>query len=182
MLYLENAKKIGGWMSDAELLTLARLAQDSQSIIEVGSYQGRSTAVLADNIQYGGVVYAVDPWDCPNYNNNGQISFVTDDTTRHIFYCNLYQHIENGTVIMVPRKFIDVPLRTIHEPDVIFIDGDHRYQSVKDDIHHAIAFNPRFITGHDYAPEWPDVIKAVHEVIGKENIEVINSLWICKLR
>jgi predicted O-methyltransferase YrrM len=45
-------------MADDELLWLARVARGCQRIVEVGSYQGRSTRALADHCP--GVVFCVD--------------------------------------------------------------------------------------------------------------------------
>jgi len=57
-LDLARARAITGWMADDELLWLARVARGCQRIVEVGSYQGRSTRALADHCP--GVVFCVD--------------------------------------------------------------------------------------------------------------------------
>src|SRR5262245_25064238 len=57
---IEKAKRITGWMSEGELLWLAELAARSSTIVEIGSWRGRSTRALGDHI--GEHVYAVDTW------------------------------------------------------------------------------------------------------------------------
>jgi MMP 1-O-methyltransferase len=55
---------IEGWLSkfEAELLfALARLVPAGQSIVEIGSYKGRSTVALAAGVRAGVPIYAVDP-------------------------------------------------------------------------------------------------------------------------
>jgi predicted O-methyltransferase YrrM len=53
--------------------------------------------------------------------------------------------------------------------DFVFVDADHRYEAVKDDI---LRWRPKLrkggtMLGHDYNPPvWPGVVKAVHEVYG----------------
>jgi predicted O-methyltransferase YrrM len=53
--------------------------------------------------------------------------------------------------------------------DFVFVDADHRYEAVKDDI---LRWRPKLreggvMLGHDYNPPvWPGVVKAVHEIYG----------------
>lgn len=171
---ITNALKINGWMSEIELEFLANIASKCNTIIEVGSYQGRSARAMADNMKYG-KIYCVDPWDILNYNNQNQVMYITDLVTRNIFYMNLHDHIKSGRIIMCPSLLHEWIGINEDRPDFIFIDGDHRYESVKRDIEHAMQFRPRIIGGHDYSPEWPDVIKAVDERFSK--IGVVGTIW-----
>lgn len=52
--------------------------------------------------------------------------------------------------------------------DFVFIDADHSYESVKEDIQHwAPKVRPGgWIGGHDYNKKWPGVIRAVDEAYG----------------
>jgi len=59
---IEKALQIPGWMSIRELIWLASTAKDCLSIVEFGSFQGRSTCALADNSPDNCKIYAVDPW------------------------------------------------------------------------------------------------------------------------
>jgi hypothetical protein len=54
------AIEIPGWMSEIDLQWLGEQAKHHDLIVEIGSYQGRSTRALGDNAR--GVVYAVDDW------------------------------------------------------------------------------------------------------------------------
>ncbi len=58
--------------------------------------------------------------------------------------------------------------------DLVFIDGDHGYPAVKQDI---TTWLPRIhpggiICGHDYDPHSPGVINAVKECFNEKNIKV----------
>ena len=51
--------------------------------------------------------------------------------------------------------------------DFVFLDADHRYEAVRDDI---IAWTPALrsgglLCGHDFSPQWPGVERAVRELI-----------------
>ena len=58
--------------------------------------------------------------------------------------------------------------------DFVYIDADHSYQSVKQDIH---LWFPKVrsggvICGHDYSSSWPGVMQAVDEFIDAHNLEL----------
>jgi len=71
-----------------------------------------------------------------------------------------------------------------HSLDFVFIDANHYYEGVKNDLD---AWLPKvkdsgIIAGHDYNPvSWPGVIKAVHEVFDTSRIQVIGSSWMVQL-
>ena len=58
--------------------------------------------------------------------------------------------------------------------DVVYIDGDHSYDGVKNDI---TLYYPKlkiggFLCGHDYSVPWPDVIRAVDEHSKEYNLDL----------
>ena len=60
MNWLDKAESIQGWMSRDELNWLHAIAASVESIVEVGSWKGRSTVALASGCP--GQVCAVDTW------------------------------------------------------------------------------------------------------------------------
>jgi hypothetical protein len=64
--------------------------------------------------------------------------------------------------------------------DLIFLDGDHRYEAVKEDILISMCFLKMpggILAGHDYGrKDWPGVKKAVDEMFGV--VEVVDTIWI----
>lgn len=175
---IEDAINIDGWMSIRELHYLARTARDAKIILEVGSYKGRSTRALADNTD--GVIYCVDPWNGDYYNDDGTLSNIKTNVFEE-FHNNLRDHIDSGRVHPVMCKFCDLDRALVPAPDFVFIDGDHRYQNLIDDIIKARSMmsNGGILSGHDYnMPGWPSVQKAVDTILGE--IEVIDTIWIKK--
>ena len=170
---IDKALGIQGWMSPDELLWLATKASQSRLIVEFGSYHGRSTRAMADNLPMGGVIWAVDPW------NGFYPGACNEDMTEINTYCypnfcaNLKDHIAADRV--VPYRGFSHRFRLPFQVDMVFIDGDHRYETVCKDIDKAIELvrNGGTIAGHDY--QWEGVNKAVHEKLTK--IEVTDTLW-----
>jgi len=170
---IEKALSIRGWMTEPELWWLAIQASSRKKIVELGSYYGRSTRAIGDNTP--GIVYAVD-----HFNGPADVSLLEFERTSiwPIFSKNLSDLIASGKV---------VPIKTNHEQfdppnddfDMIFIDGDHRYEATKRDIKRWIGKcrKPALISGHDYSH--PGVRQAVNECFTDINIfEEIWSIWI----
>lgn len=157
-----KAAQIEGWMSNPELHWLADMAKDKATIIEFGSYFGRSTRALGDNCP--GVVYAVDPWDGLYFDNNNNIKPIISYKAYEGFQKNLRDLLESNKVVMVRSLSEDFCLDIV--ADMIFIDGDHRYKQVIKDIEKArkLVKKGGLISGHDYGhPEWTEVKRAVDE-------------------
>lgn len=177
-MLLEAAHNIQGWMSNTELAWLAQRAKEAEIIFEYGCYKGRSTRALADNTP--GIVYAIDPWDGFYPCNDGQKHSI-DTNVYPEFERNLQDHIESGKVI--PIKDFSWSFKPLVKADFIFIDGDHRFDAVMDDIKHALKYINSWgiIAGHDYGHnEWYGVKQAVDTMFpGK--FEVIDSIWSVKL-
>lgn len=175
-LSLDKALKIEGWMSIGELSFLAETASKCKSIIEIGSYRGRSARAMADNSPDECKITCIDPWNYHIYWSNGVIQTV-DLTDFGAFYCNLGDHIKKGKVKFHIGEWLDY----IHEGrvDFIFIDGDHTSESVRNDINKALwLLKPGgIIAGHDY--NWKSVSDVVDKIFPNQ-IGVVDSIWYAK--
>lgn len=165
-----------GWMSEGELLWLAARAQEYDTIVEFGSFHGRSTRALADNISELGTIWAVDPW-------NGEYPTLNGDVIKHVstyvypnFCENLKDHIACNRV--VPVRGYSYSFKLPFKVDMVFIDGDHRYEIVLKDIDKALDLlrDGGLICGHDW--DWPTVKQAVTEKLGE--VESMENIWFKK--
>lgn len=147
------------------------------TIVEVGCWKGKSIAYLgveAVNSNKNIGIYAVDTWLGSNIYEHNSDQSVQNNTLYELFQSNI-STIPNITPIRLPsveasKQFEDLSI------DAIFIDANHEYEFVRDDI---AAWFPKLkkgglIGGHDYDggsnSGHPGVRDAVHEAFGQINI------------
>src|SRR4051812_39536079 len=104
-------------------------------IVEIGSFQGRSTIVLASAAPDGAVVFAIDPHagnDRGPQEISGFEAAAEDDHA--IFLANLRGAGVDDRVTHL-RMFSDAALTEFDgEIDVLYVDGAHRYAPARADI------------------------------------------------
>jgi predicted O-methyltransferase YrrM len=160
------ALEIPGWMSAADLQWLGEQAKNKDIIVELGSYQGRSTRALGDNVRV--CVFAVDDWQGLRTIDKNWWEGETPEDERTTLYerfvANLHDLLDAGKVIPIKADHSKVP--ELPSADMVFIDGSHDYDSVKRDIE---TWQPRLrsgglLCGHDAKQEV--LMQAVTECIG----------------
>ena len=129
---------VQGWMSPGQASTLydaARRCPPTGTIVEIGSFQGRSTIVLASVAAPQVEVIAIDPHagnDRGPQEIDGFAEEAEDDNAT--FRDNLERAGVAGRVRHL-RMFSDAALGEVSGPiDVLYIDGAHRYAPARDDI------------------------------------------------
>lgn len=171
------ANDIRGWMNVREQNWLYQHAKKFKSIIEIGSWKGKSTHALCCGCAEGHVT-AID-------------HFVgTDDPIQEKYRAELYRgafkEVEEGVDIyeifkknMACFNNLDVIKMGSQDAikkypglgaDMIFIDGGHNYDEVMADLK---AYEPRakkIICGHDYSARFPQVVGAVNDYFKEKGL------------
>lgn len=163
----EKPQDIQGWMTDEELAFLSRTAAESASVVEVGSWKGRSTFALLSACK--GPVYAVDHWRGSETEREGNHSEAKTGDVFTEFVRNV-GHFPNLRVVR--KDSIDAAFWT-PESDMVFLDGSHDLASVRADIAAWRRKAKRIICGHDF--NWPGVAQAVTEAFGE--VETVGTIW-----
>lgn len=173
-LIVHRAQATHGWMYDAELLWLADRASEHRLIVELGCFVGRSTRAMADNTL--GTVVAFD-WFLGPTDSMGEVRYHFPKPKNQLeeFRRNLADHIASGKVVVMVgdhRRF-----RFDARPDMVFIDGDHKYENVVNDVDawmHRLA-SGGLLCGHDV--EIPDVRRAVTELLPDHQVVPATTIW-----
>jgi glycosyltransferase involved in cell wall biosynthesis len=163
---------IPGWMTVKELAVLYKLAQSVDSVIEIGSWKGRSTKALLEGCK--GTVTAIDHFQGSpgegNAHDEAKVSDLSIDFLKNVgHFPNIrLLKMSNGEAA---EKYPDL------RADMVFIDGSHVYEDVVKDIKTWLPRTNKILCGHDYG-QW-DIARAVKEQLG--DVVVLESIWIKQL-
>lgn len=165
-------QKIEGWMSLEELRWLHDQATAMSSIVEIGSWKGRSTHALLTGCP--GMVTAVDTFlgagDARDIEGVQKMNDeIAQKSIKDMFLENV-GHFKN--LRLLEMRSLDAA-KVDGEYDMTFIDASHWYEDVADDIDAWLPKTKKLICGHDY--DTMEVLRAVNErLIG---IKVVGSIW-----
>jgi predicted O-methyltransferase YrrM len=187
MIDITNALAIDGWMNRSELQWLARRAQNATTIVEIGSWRGRSTRALTDHCP--GLVYAIDTWagdprDPQHTTTRAHYQEYAEIGSDGAFaqFCERHREAIEGNKLVPIRASSADGLRSLIERrklvDMIFIDGCHVYEAVREDIELSLQLVKRggILSGHDYLHRGhPGVKQAVDEAFPV--FERLESIW-----
>lgn len=129
---------IEGWLTDGQIARLygaAAVVADGGQVVEIGSFRGRSTVVLASAAGDSVTVVAIDP-HAGNDRGPQEISGFADEAADDnvTFEANLTQ-AGIRTRVQHHRAFSDAAHDlVVGAIDVLFIDGAHRFAPARADI------------------------------------------------
>lgn len=139
-----------GWLSNDDIAELQRLA-DGKVVLELGAWKGRSTMVLSEVAHY---VVSID-------RHQGIEDVGGEDSLPD--YLTAIRPLAN--VAIVVARFQDFLPLLDESFDLVFIDGDHDFDSVQRDITLALLLNPKVVAFHDW--DFDDVQRAGGQVFGE---------------
>jgi len=129
---------VEGWMTPGQarrLWTCARTVRPGRTIVEIGSFRGRSMIVLASAAEPGVELVAIDPHAGNDRGPHEFEGFEEQASEDHdVFEANLVAAGVRDRVRHV-RKFSHDALSDVPgEIDLLYIDGAHRFTPARDDI------------------------------------------------
>ncbi len=130
---LEQVEAVEGWLAPAEAEFLIRAAARCSgrgAIVEIGSWKGKSTVALASGSMLGkGVgVWSVDPHE-PTRLTPGMPASSLQELQRNL------EHAGVAEIVVPLVTTSQQAARNWNQPvELIFIDGDHSYASVRNDL------------------------------------------------
>jgi len=146
------------------------------TMIEIGSYMGESTMMLASSKLFK-KIYAIDPHDGKEPFND--YTGYDWEFVKKEFHLNT-RYFDNITLIS-DFNYNVVDMFDDESIDFIYIDADHEYDSVKRDIE---LYLPKLkktgiIGGHDYNENlWEGVFHAVNDILGEPDYIFEDASWL----
>lgn len=153
-----------------------KITSNINVFVEIGSFMGESSEIFSNEFP-NAKIYCVDPW-LSGYDDS-------DVASRFDFFDVEKQfdlRTKNLNNIIKIKKF---STNFKINCDIVYIDGRHFYEGVKEDIKHWLPFTNKAICGHDYfenEKSCPNhlkgVGKAVRELLSKPDETFIDSSWL----
>lgn len=168
---------IRGWLPQRNEDALVRLIEenDVKSVIEIGSFLGRSTALFAEKCE---IVMAIDPFVIwKDFIDDNQERDGLPDDFLDLFLENMRALVYEDKVLTV-RASSQLASRVLPNisADLVYIDAAHDEESVKKDIELWLPRARKIICGDDYGARWPGVAKAVDSLLPDREVAG-DSTW-----
>lgn len=179
------AAGIKGWLSGAEMCALFEMAQAvplGYSIVEIGSYQGRSTVCLGWGARLGNrsTVYAVD-----THEGSPEHAHSRGDTaggTLPFFRANVERAGLQDIVVPVVASS-ERAVELVQGPvGFLFIDGDHNDAGFDFSLWSSKLADDALVAFHDFT-DWEPVRQSVEFLLSLGMVEIhdrVDSMLICK--
>lgn len=184
-------KKIDGWLTEREaygLYNIASKLKSGSTIVEIGSWKGKSTFCLASGLRKG-TIYAIDPFNADGEAGNKETyeSKIGEKPLIDQFKENTREVHKNENIIAL-QGYSQEFVNKFSKIDLLFIDGDHSIEGCKYDFENFSKFIPKggYIALHDFyedrdelGPTW-----VVKNLLKNNNefrfFRQYNTLWIAK--
>lgn len=166
--YYERMRKFPDLYNDPLNKLIQKYINPTDTILEIGAYVGLSTKLFSEKVKH---IDTVDKFM--------DVYFINKNITKRELFNHLMKDSTNYTLIEKDSKDLYGKLPDNYY-DLIYLDGDHSYAGVKNDI---INLLPKiksggYIAGHDYSEIWGGVIKAVDELLDSPDEIFDDSSWI----
>ncbi len=161
-----------------DIKDLCLVIPDNTVGIEIGCFAGESTKLFLESGKFQRL-YCVDPWSPEYYkaHNMKVIEAKFDEATKnHVHIVKKIKMTSREVAALMTDPYINF----------VYIDGDHSYQAVADDIKtwlyylQHISKQPRakILAGHDYKHHGsPGVERAVKELLKYPDIRFAGYSW-----
>lgn len=169
---IKPALNIQGWMSTSELTWLYEQASKVKSVIEIGSWKGRSSFALLSGCK--GEVTCVDHWLGATdvvVNTGESLSDVAKKENIYAEFLKNVGHFSNLDVIKMDSVSAS---KELDEAEMVFIDAEHTFDFVVKDLEAWVPKATKLLCGHDVNRD--DVRKAL-EYKGIKYQQGPGSIW-----
>jgi hypothetical protein len=168
-----------GWLADGAADVLSgELTVATRVVVELGSWLGVSTRFIADHAACATVI-AIDHWQ-GSVEHHEQAACRDMLPRLHESFLAMNWSYRHRVIPLKMTTIEGLQVVAAHEvvPDLIYIDADHRYDSVLEDLSCASRlFADAVLVGDDY--DYPDVQRAVTDFASQRElvVQVVGEHW-----
>lgn len=158
-----------------ELKKFTKYIKKDSIMCEIGCYSGESSNVFLSSGKIK-KFYAIDPW-LSGYDDNDSASFSNMELVEKKFDDTVKRFNNVIKLKMTMKEAFDL----IPDMDIIYIDGNHKYEFVLNDIILSLRKIKQggIISGHDYkSKKHTGVTKAIIEILGEPDLHFKDKSWI----
>ena len=150
-----------------------------KTIAEIGVWDGENARILLDLFP-NAHLYLIDSWE-PSW------SFLTygfpisyhPDKYIAAYHKAMKRFQNHPQATIIKKTSLEAAPEVPNELDLVFIDADHSYSAVKEDI---LTWEPKvrsggILSGHDYWSDAPEVIQAVNDYFGEGFLTGHDGVW-----
>ncbi len=132
---IDDLSDVEGYLSDSDILLLRFLARECSGIgcvVEIGSWKGKSTIALSQGSKNGAhiEIYSVDH----HHGSEEHLEKKKKVYTLKDFKKNIEKYEMDDIVIPLVKTSSQAAKNFKKKIELLFIDGDHTYKSVKQDL------------------------------------------------
>lgn len=184
---------IEGWLTESEALglySIARKLPSNATVVEIGSWKGKSTFCIASGLKKGKVI-AIDPFNADAGNDEGSKEEYMQKKGNEDMLLTFKKNMESRGVIdkiIIKKGYSSQFQNETGSIDFLFIDGDHSIEGCKADFE---MFAPKIKPGgylafHDYYENRPELgsTYVIHTILPtyKEYhfYKSFDTLWVAK--
>ncbi len=139
-------------------------------VLEIGAWLGRTTILLSEVIREFGMLYVIDNWHGTDF--WGDIR-TQDESSKNLEYFHTYCSVIKEKGVYDKVRILNMSSQDASEIitdnffDVIFLDDDHRYTSVKKDMitWYSKLKNNGLLIGHDCEVPFNRLDKTIQEQV-----------------
>ncbi len=193
VLDLNIMKEIDGWLTTKEAIALFRIAKRLKrkcTIVEIGTWKGKSTFVLAKGLGSKGEIICIDPFDATAPFDKASEKTYKSKTSKTSLFLQFKRKMVKLKVWnkITPFKGYSSEYNSKRAIDFLFIDGDHSKKGCMFDF---AKFSPLikkggFIGFHDYNENRKKfgVTQTVDLCVADNNeykyVGLYDSLWVAQ--
>ncbi|MDQ2719284.1 MAG: class I SAM-dependent methyltransferase [Bacteroidota bacterium] len=190
---IEAFYQLDGWLSDNEALglySIAAMQPRNAIVVEIGSWQGKSTYCISKGLR-SGKVYAIDPFNADaglDKGNEDEYSQKKGDKNLLEKFKNNMQQLNVLSKIVIKKGYSWQFHNDFEKIDFLFIDGDHSIKGCQADFD---LYSPRIVPGgfiafHDYYEDRNELgpTYVIKNIVAKSGefkfFKQYDTLWVAK--